>query len=53
VRRQRPHEKKGDAMGGAVFTPAQVKWVAAPPVLAPGAKVALPEGDPGKAGPFV
>jgi quercetin dioxygenase-like cupin family protein len=48
-----PHGKKGDGMGVVFVTPAKVKWVDAPPVLPPGAKVALLQGDPAKPGPFV
>ena len=35
-----------------VAMPANIQWVAAPPVLPPGAKVALLEGDPSQPGPF-
>jgi quercetin dioxygenase-like cupin family protein len=47
------HQQKGEGMRLAVFTPAQIKWADAPPLLPPGAKVAALEGDPGKEGPFV
>ena len=36
-----------------VVTPADVKWVDAPASLPKGARVAVPEGDPAKDGPFV
>ena len=48
-----PHEKEGEAMGLAVYTPREIKWADAPAVLPRGAKVAVLEGDPGKEGPFV
>ena len=35
-----------------VVMPSNIQWVAAPPVLPPGAKVALLEGDPSQPGPF-
>jgi quercetin dioxygenase-like cupin family protein len=35
-----------------MFTPSDIKWVDGPPFLPPGAKLAVLEGDPGKAGPF-
>jgi hypothetical protein len=35
-----------------VYTPADLKWVDAPPGLPKGARVAVLEGDPAKAGPF-
>jgi quercetin dioxygenase-like cupin family protein len=47
------HEKEGDAMGVAFFTPGQIKWGEAPAVLPRGAKVAVLDGDPTKKGPFV
>ncbi len=48
-----PHEKKGEAMDLSIYTPKEVKWADAPPVLPPGAKAAVLEGNPGKEGPFV
>jgi quercetin dioxygenase-like cupin family protein len=42
-----------DAAGSMYMNPEQVKWGDAPPVLPKGAKIAVLEGDPGKAGPFV
>ena len=33
--------------------PAELKWGAAPPMLPPGAEMAIVSGDPGKAGKFV
>jgi hypothetical protein len=35
-----------------MYTPADIKWVDAPPVLPAGAKVAVLEGDPSKPGYF-
>ncbi|HVK88763.1 MAG TPA: cupin domain-containing protein [Kofleriaceae bacterium] len=35
-----------------MITPKQIKWVDAPPSLPKGAKAAVIEGDPSKAGPF-
>jgi hypothetical protein len=35
-----------------VLTPADLKWGEAPPMMPPGAKAAVLEGDPGKSGPF-
>lgn len=35
-----------------VFRPSDIKWMDAPPILPPGAKVAVLEGDPSKAGYF-
>ena len=35
-----------------VFTPSDIKWTDAPPVLPAGAKAAVLEGDPGKPGYF-
>lgn len=41
----------GDAMG--FHKPAEIQWKDGPGSLAPGAKFAVLEGDPGKEGPFV
>ena len=35
-----------------VFTPTDLKWGPAPAILPPGARLAVLEGDPSKAGPF-
>ena len=35
-----------------LFTPSSIKWADAPPILPPGAKTAVLDGDPGKAGYF-
>ncbi len=35
-----------------MFTPGDIQWVDAPPTIPPGAKMALLEGDPSKAGYF-
>ena len=48
-----PHEKKDEAKGLSVYTPREIKWADAPPVLPPGAKAVVLEGDPTKEGPFV
>ena len=43
-----------DAVGDQIFTnSADIKWGAAPPSVPKGAKIAVLNGDPGKAGPFV
>jgi hypothetical protein len=36
-----------------VFTPDDIKWADGPPSLPPGARMAVLDGDPTKAGPFV
>jgi ChrR Cupin-like domain len=51
-------QDKAPAMTGhdeefAVFAPAEIKWKAGPPTLPKGAMLAVLEGDPAKAGPFV
>lgn len=39
---------------GQIFiSPEDIKWVAAPPSMPRGAKIAVLQGDPGKPGPFV
>jgi quercetin dioxygenase-like cupin family protein len=50
-----PQELKGHVQGRgvAIYPPVQIRWVVAPPLLPPGAKVAALEGDPSKEGPFV
>ena len=46
--------KSGDAkMAGTYTNPSEVKWGDAPPVFPKGAKMAVLEGDPFKAGPYV
>ena len=35
-----------------IFTPSDIKWMDAPPILPPGAKIAILEGDPAKPGLF-
>ncbi|MGZ5038155.1 MAG: cupin domain-containing protein [Usitatibacter sp.] len=43
-----------DAASSPIYmNPSEVKWGAAPPVFPKGAKMAVLEGDPGKAGVFV
>jgi quercetin dioxygenase-like cupin family protein len=48
-----PHGSKGAPAGLAVFAPGDIKWADAPAILPRGAKVAVLEGNPSKAGPFV
>jgi hypothetical protein len=44
----------GTKTGHVMFTPKEVKWGQAPPSLSPGAKLAVLDGDPTKAGaPYV
>src|SRR5713226_1956628 len=43
-------QHKDDIM---IYPATDIKWVDAPPSLPKGAKIAIPEGDPGKDGPFV
>jgi len=47
-------EKKGMAKmpEHTMYTPADIKWVDAPPILPPGAKAAVLDGDPSKPGYF-
>jgi quercetin dioxygenase-like cupin family protein len=48
------HAWSADMAGRATFVePSQVKWGEAPPVLPKGAQLAVLQGDPSKAGPFV
>ncbi len=44
--------EKAAAAHHAVFTPGNIQWGNAPPVLPAGAKIAILEGDPAKPGPF-
>jgi len=44
--------KAAKAPDHVALTPADIKWGEAPPMLPPGAKAAVLEGDPGKAGAF-
>src|SRR5690242_5869544 len=46
---QHAEENKGEVM----VTPGDLKWQDGPPSLPKGCKVAVLEGDPAKAGPFV
>jgi hypothetical protein len=43
-------DAKAPAAGHAMYTPADIKWADAPPVLPAGAKIAVLAGDPFKAG---
>jgi Domain of unknown function (DUF4437) len=45
-------EKESAAAEHKMFAPADLKWSDGPPFLPPGVKLAVLEGDPGKAGPF-
>ena len=47
------HPPAGPGMDPSLFTPTQLKWTDGPPSIAPGAKMAILEGDPTKEGPFV
>lgn len=49
---QDPKSTTPQAPVAAMFTPADMKWVDAPPGLPPGGKVAVLAGDPSKAGLF-
>src|SRR3954447_22587508 len=42
-----------DGMKAALHRPDELAWKEGPPSLPKGAKIAVLEGDPGKAGPFV
>lgn len=44
---------QGTAPAHTFITPTDIKWGDAPPTLPKGAKIAVLQGDPGKAGPFV
>lgn len=44
---------KADAHAAAITTPDNIKWGDPPPVLAPGAQLAVLSGNPGSAGPYV
>ncbi|MEA2693452.1 MAG: hypothetical protein QOJ16_2839 [Acidobacteriota bacterium] len=42
----------GPAAHGPIFTPKDLTWGPAPPILNPGAQIAVLEGDPSQSGPF-
>ena len=42
----------GEAHQGMSLTPAELTWTAGPPMLPPGASMALIEGGPNQPGPF-
>jgi quercetin dioxygenase-like cupin family protein len=44
---------QGGSESGTFVNPGDIKWGAAPPSLPKGVKLAVLQGDPGKAGPFV
>jgi hypothetical protein len=44
---------QGTVPAHTFITPTDIKWGDAPPTLPQGAKIAVLQGDPGKAGPFV
>jgi hypothetical protein len=46
------HEK-GDVMKASIHLPQDLEWLKGPPSLPTGAQIAVLEGDPAKAGPFV
>jgi len=43
----------GAQPGHLMTTPTHLKWIDDPPMLMPGAKMAVMQGDPTKAGPYV
>jgi quercetin dioxygenase-like cupin family protein len=45
-------EKPAATAEHKMFTPSDIKWMDGPPFLPPGVKLAVLQGDPGKAGPF-
>jgi quercetin dioxygenase-like cupin family protein len=47
-----PSSPAAAAVEHKMFAPADITWAEAPPSLPPGAKLAVLEGDPTKAGPF-
>ena len=46
-------EADEDSMDLKVYAPAEMKWQEGPPSIPAGAKLAILEGNPNKAGPFV
>ena len=46
-------EKKVESTDHGMFSPADMKWQDAPPVIPPGAKMAVLKGNPGQEGIFV
>ena len=48
-----PFSFAADTMTGTYTNTDEIKWGDAPPVFAKGAKMAVLQGDPGKAAPFV
>jgi quercetin dioxygenase-like cupin family protein len=48
----KPKSNESPAAEHVFFTPANLKWVDAPPGLPPGGKMAVLAGDPTKEGPF-
>jgi hypothetical protein len=48
-----PALAQGADIAHSFITPTDIKWGDAPPTLPKGAKIAVLQGDPGKAGPFV
>lgn len=52
--KEKPKAKEPAAASSehVMFAPADLKWADGPPALPAGAKIAVLQGDPGKAGPF-
>ena len=48
-----PAIAQGTGAAHSFISPTDIKWGDAPPSLPKGAKIAVLQGDPGKAGPFV
>ena len=48
-----PAMAQGTGSAPSFISPTDIKWGDAPPSLPKGAKIAVLQGDPGKAGPFV
>ena len=48
-----PAMAQGTGSAHSFISPTDIKWGDAPPSLPKGAKIAVLQGDPGKAGPFV
>jgi anti-sigma factor ChrR (cupin superfamily) len=49
---KKPAHKMASMEKPVMLTPGDLKWGDAPPVFSAGAKLAVLEGDPGKAGPY-
>lgn len=53
VAEEKMEEKAAAPMSHVMFTPADIKWQDAPPIVSPGAKMAVLKGDPSKEEIFV